>query len=140
VHGTTHQVVLEAWHAEQAHLQRVAGRPAYPYVPMARRRVARDAFVIYGTNRYSVPWPFAGRDVWVREVDELVEIRLPQIGSPSMRAVRGPIKSSPSQSTIRGSHFTPRPSRPPLQPQPPLEGPSKGRNRLERDKVVSRMR
>jgi transposase len=74
VHGTTHQVVLDAWQAEQPHLQSLAGRPAYPYVPMALRRVARDAFVTYSTNRYSVPWLFAGRDVWIREAGETVEV------------------------------------------------------------------
>jgi transposase len=74
VHGTTHQVVREAWQAEQAHLQPLAGRPPYPYVPEVRRRVGRDAYVAYGANRYSVPWAAAGRDVWIREIAGRVEI------------------------------------------------------------------
>ncbi len=74
VHGTTHQVVREAWQAEQAHLQPLVGRPPYPYVPEVRRRVARDAYVAYGANRYSVPWAAAGREVWVRELAGRVEI------------------------------------------------------------------
>lgn len=74
VHGTTHQVVRDAWQAEQAHLQPLAGRPAYPYVPEVRRRVGRDAYVAYGANRYSVPWAAAGREVWIRELAGRVEI------------------------------------------------------------------
>lgn len=74
VHGTTHQVVQEAWEAERAHLQPLAGRPPYPYVPEVRRRVGRDAYVAYGANRYSVPWSAAGREVWVREISGRVEI------------------------------------------------------------------
>lgn len=74
VHGTTHHVVREAWQAEQAHLQRLAGRPPYPYVPEVRRRVGRDAYVAYGANRYSVPWVAAGREVWIREVAGWIEI------------------------------------------------------------------
>ncbi len=74
VHGTTHQIVREAWQAEQAHLQPLAGHPPYPYVPEVRRRVGRDAYVAYGANRYSVPWAAAGRDVWIREIAGRVEI------------------------------------------------------------------
>ena len=74
VHGTTHRVVDEAWQAERPHLQPLADRPAYPYLPQVRRRVARDAYVSYGANRYSVPWAVAGCDVWVREVAGQVEI------------------------------------------------------------------
>jgi transposase len=74
VHGTTHQIVREAWQAEQVHLQPLDGRPPYPYVPEVRRRVGRDAYVAYGANRYSVPWAAAGRDVWIRQIAGRVEI------------------------------------------------------------------
>jgi transposase len=74
VHGTTHQIVREAWQAEQTYLQPLAGRPPYPYVPEVRRRVGRDAYVAYGANRYSVPWALAGREVWIRELAGRVEI------------------------------------------------------------------
>ena len=56
------------------HLQPVAGRAPYPYVPEQVRRVARDAFVSYQTNRYSVPWQVAGQEVAVREIDGQVQI------------------------------------------------------------------
>ena len=74
VHGTTHQVVWEAWQAEVPHLQPLRGRPPYPYLPECTRRVARDAYVAYQTNRYSVPWPAAGHDVALRERGDQLEI------------------------------------------------------------------
>jgi transposase len=74
VHGTTHRVVAEAWEEERPHLLPVAGRPPYPLVIQQVRRVARDAYVDYGTNRYPVPWRAAGRQVWVREAEGFLEI------------------------------------------------------------------
>jgi transposase len=74
VHGTTHQVVAEAWAAEQAHLQPLAGRPPFPLLGGPLRRVGRDAYVTYQANRYSVPWSAAGQEVEVREGDGQVEI------------------------------------------------------------------
>ena len=38
------------------------------------RRVTRDAYVCYQSNRYSVPWQHAGKEVLVREVGEQIEI------------------------------------------------------------------
>ena len=74
VHGTTHQIVWDAWRAEVPHLQSVGGRLPYPYLPQCTRRVARDAYVTYQTNRYSVPWTAAGRDVELRARDGQLEI------------------------------------------------------------------
>jgi transposase len=74
VHGTTHRVVAEAWEAEKPYLQPWAGRPPYPLVIQQLRRVARDAYVAYRSNRYPVPWRAAGQEVFVREADGKVEI------------------------------------------------------------------
>lgn len=74
VHGTTHRVVAEAWAAERPHLQPLAGRAPYSLVEEQARRVARDAYVSYRGNRYSVPWRAAGREVWVREAAGQIEI------------------------------------------------------------------
>ena len=74
VHGTTHQVVGEVWQQERLHLQPLAGRAPYPYVPETARRVTRDAYVCYQTNRYSVPWLLAGQEVSVREIEAQVQI------------------------------------------------------------------
>jgi hypothetical protein len=74
VHGTTHQVVRESWAAEKEALQPLENRPPYPYADDELRRVSRDAFVAWRTNRYSVPWPNAGAEVWLREVKGQLEV------------------------------------------------------------------
>jgi transposase len=74
VHGTTHRVVAEAWEEERPHLLPVAGRRPYPLVIQQMRRVARDAYVAYRSNRYPVPWRAAGQEVFVREADGFIEI------------------------------------------------------------------
>jgi hypothetical protein len=38
------------------------------------RKVARDAYVSWQASRYSVPWQYAGKEVWVRDRDGLVEV------------------------------------------------------------------
>jgi len=76
VHGTTHRVVYEAWEEEKCYLLPVAGRCAYPYVEQETRKVGRDAFVAYRTNRYSVPWELAGREVKVQEVQGRIDVLL----------------------------------------------------------------
>jgi transposase len=67
VHGTTHMQVSARQDADQFSLQPLAGRLAYPYVDQELRKVARDAFVDWHGSRYSVPWNYAGKQVWVRE-------------------------------------------------------------------------
>ena len=37
-------------------------------------RVARDAYVSWQGSRYSVPWQYAGRDVWVQEQAGRIEV------------------------------------------------------------------
>lgn len=74
VHGTTHRVVSEAWQEEKPFMQPLNGRPAYPYVDQEKRKVSRDAYVAYRTNRYSVPWALVGLEVQVRQNGEQVEI------------------------------------------------------------------
>ena len=76
VHGTTHRIVEDAWQEEKPHLQPLAGRRTFGYCHEETRRVARDAYVSYRGNRYSVPWTAAGPQVTVRETDGAVEIRL----------------------------------------------------------------
>ena len=74
VHGTTHEIVQDRWSRERTHLQPLDGRPAYPYVDDELRKVARDAYVSWQGSRYSVPWRYAGCEVWVRECNEAVEV------------------------------------------------------------------
>ena len=75
VHGTTHEQVAVRWDVEQFSLQSLAGQPPYPYVDGELRKVARDAYVDWQGSRYSVPWQYAGQDVWVQEIAGEVDIR-----------------------------------------------------------------
>jgi transposase len=75
VHGTTHEQVMARWDADQMSLQTMKGRAAYAYLDDELRRVARDAFVSWQGSRYSVPWVYAGKEVWVRERAGDVEVR-----------------------------------------------------------------
>jgi len=75
VHGTTHEQVLARWGEERGNLQPVNGRLAYPYRDDEQRKVARDAYVSWQGSRYSVPWKYAGKEVWLREHGGEVEVR-----------------------------------------------------------------
>ena len=75
MHGTTHEQVLIRWDEDRVHLQPVNGRPPYPYRDDEQRKVARDAYVSWQGSRYSVPWQYAGKEVWVREHGGEVEVR-----------------------------------------------------------------
>lgn len=74
VHGTTHEQPVSRWKTECAQLHSVGNRPPYPNAEEETRRVARDAYVSWQGSRYSVPWRYAGRDVWVCEHDGRVQI------------------------------------------------------------------
>ena len=75
VHGTTHEEVLVRWQGDRSSLHSLDGRTAYPYLDEELRKVARDAYVSWQGSRYSVPWQYAGREVWVRERNLDVEVR-----------------------------------------------------------------
>jgi transposase len=75
VHGTTHEHVMSRWAADHAAMHPFKGRPPYPYMDDEQRKVARDAYVSWNGSRYSVPWRFAGKEVWVRDYGPSVEIR-----------------------------------------------------------------
>lgn len=63
------------WGEDRVHLQPVNGRPPYPHRDDEQYKVARDAYVSWDGSRYSVPWPYAGKQVWVREHGGAVEVR-----------------------------------------------------------------
>jgi transposase len=75
VHGTTHEPVMARWDADQFALQPVDRRPPYPYADDKLYTVARDAYVAWQASRYSVPWSYAGKEVWVRDQGCDVEVR-----------------------------------------------------------------
>src|SRR5262249_6888819 len=66
VHGTTHRPVSEALEEGRRSLLPVNRRPPYPYLTHESRRVAVDAYVCFRSDRYSVPWQAAGKEVKVR--------------------------------------------------------------------------
>jgi transposase len=74
VHGTTYEQVLVRWDGDQFAMQPVNGRLPYPYSDDELRKVARDAYVSWQASRYSVPWQFVGKEVWVREHAGQVEV------------------------------------------------------------------
>ena len=54
------------WDEDQFNAAAGGGPPAVSRTPMTRpRKVARDAYVSWQGSRYSVPWQYAGKAVWV---------------------------------------------------------------------------
>jgi DNA replication protein DnaC len=74
VHGTTRELVLARWDMDQFSMQLLNGRSPYPYCDDELRKVARDAYVSWQASRYSVPWQYVGKEVWVRERGIDVEV------------------------------------------------------------------
>lgn len=68
IHGTTYQKPKERFLEE--HLTSVSGRAPYRIEQAILRQVPTDALVVYRTNRYSVPWRYAGQEVILRECGE----------------------------------------------------------------------
>ena len=74
VHGTTHEQPMARREAERSCLRPVGNRGPYPYADDELRRVARDAYVAWQGSCYSVPWQYAGKDVWVRARASQIEV------------------------------------------------------------------
>jgi hypothetical protein len=74
VHGTTREQVLARWDMDQFSMQLPNGRLPYLYSDDELRKVARDAYVSWQASRYSVPWQYAGKEVWVRAQGIDVEV------------------------------------------------------------------
>ncbi len=74
VHGTTAKRPVDQLEAERSCLHPLpqAAR-VEPYLWQARK-VGRDGFVRFGRASYGVPWQWAGREVQVRQREELIEI------------------------------------------------------------------
>jgi hypothetical protein len=66
---------MARWDADQMALHPLDGRPPYPYADDELRKVARDAYVSWHGSRYSVPWIYAGKEVWVRARGGSVEVQ-----------------------------------------------------------------
>ncbi len=77
--GESGTAIAEALAEEQPHLLPLSGRRGFPFVPGVRRTVARDAYVQYRTNRYSVPWELAGEPVAVQAAEGRVALYHEQV-------------------------------------------------------------
>ena len=100
VHGTTHEQVIVRWPADRAAMHAVKSRPPYPYMDDEQRKVARDAYVSWNGSRYSVPWQYAGKEVWVRDHGPAVEIHY----STERIAVHAPAATRHQVVTLRHHH------------------------------------
>jgi len=100
VHGTTHEQVMARWKADRAAMHPVSGRPPYPYMDDEQRKVTRDAYVSWNGSRYSVPWRYAGKEVWVRDHGPSVEVRY----SSERIAVHTPASRRHQVVTLRQHH------------------------------------
>jgi transposase len=74
MHGTTHEQPVARWATERDRILPVGNRPPYPYAEDEPRRVARDAYVSWQGSRYSVPWQYVGKDVYVCEHSGRIEV------------------------------------------------------------------
>ena len=75
IHGTTREPIQIRWQEDRLSLQPVKEHLPYPFANDEQRKVARDAYVSWQGSRYSVPWQYAGKEVWVCEQDRDVEVR-----------------------------------------------------------------
>lgn len=76
VHGTTGEAPRVRFDRERAALMPLEGIADYDTSYLAPRKVMRDCYVSYRGNRYSVPHPYSGSGVTVREPIEGDRIRI----------------------------------------------------------------
>jgi len=73
VHGTTHEIPVDRLKSES--LKTLTSVPPYVVRREEVRKVTRDGYVSYHGNRYSVPYPYAGRSVVLEIAGERMTIR-----------------------------------------------------------------
>jgi hypothetical protein len=66
VHGTTHEIPDERFARERKELLPLSAVTPFDVAIYEQRKVGRDCFVSYQTNRYSVPHKYAGQSVTLR--------------------------------------------------------------------------
>lgn len=69
IHGTTHERPADRWQGEKLLLTPFSSRP-YAIGRLEARKVAWDAMISWDSNRYSVPWQYAGQLVLVRQSED----------------------------------------------------------------------
>ena len=76
IHGTTHEVPMERLERERAYLLPIRDVTPYQIVLVEHRKVSRDCFVSYRTNRYSVPWRYAGREAKLHIHNDRMDVEI----------------------------------------------------------------
>jgi len=74
VHGTTHEIPLDRWNDE--HLLPIINKPPYQIILTEYRRVSRDCFISYRSNKYSIPWKYAGREAKLEIHEDLMRVNI----------------------------------------------------------------
>jgi transposase len=74
IHGTTHRKPAELFLEERDLLLDHQGKPPYTIQERVVRQVSRDCMVAFETNRYSVPFRYAGKQVDVQAVDDRIHV------------------------------------------------------------------
>jgi hypothetical protein len=95
VHGTANEQVGLQWEMDRLAMQPLNGCPPCPYSDDELRKAARDDYVSWQPNRYSVPWQYLGRKVWVRDQANQVRCAL---------QYRVACRACPSRQKTSGAH------------------------------------
>lgn len=74
IHGTTHRKPAEMFEEERDLLIDHTGKPPYVLQVQVIRHVAKDCMINFETNRYSVPFPYVGKQVEVLTEPALIRI------------------------------------------------------------------
>ncbi len=74
IHGTTHEVPLKR--LKEENLNPICGNSEYMIYLSYNRKVSRDCFVSYLSNRYSVPYKYAGREATLKAGSEKLQIHI----------------------------------------------------------------
>jgi len=83
IHGTTHRRPEELFEQERGLLMDHRQKPYYVIHERVVRQVAKDCLVKFETNRYSVPYLYAGREVEVET--ELDQVRIYHQGTVNVK-------------------------------------------------------
>jgi transposase len=90
-HATTGRIPLDLLEEEPLHA--LDARPLFPVTLTETRKVSRECFVSFGSNRYSVPWRYAGREAQLRLRDRqlLVEVDNQEVCRHELRSGSGAV-------------------------------------------------
>ena len=72
VHGTTHEIPKVR--LEKEVLSSLKDKLRYTIYQQAQRKIARDCYISYHANKYSVPYIYAGREASVRTHDGILDV------------------------------------------------------------------